>query len=279
MAKKENQQHRGRTIRDEIRTTASPQQAWEAWADPEKIAQWFTDRASGEARAGSIVTWNWEKFFQVAMQYEVLESVPGERLALLWSAPGRDPGIIEVIIERAGSETVVRLVNSGFGEGAEWDEQYEGVASGWRMALALLKLCLENYFGEPRQTFQAFRPASFSNERLAPYFRDATELAQWLTVSGAIHDAGEPCTLALRGSLPLSGRVLARTSREVTVSWDEIRGVLELKAFAMGPQRIVGVRGCGWGLDAAQARKIEVQITGDVDRLVYALGSSSAVKA
>jgi uncharacterized protein YndB with AHSA1/START domain len=279
MAKKENQQHRGRIIRDEIRTTASPQQAWEAWADPEKIAQWFTDRALGEARAGSIVVWNWEKFFQVSMQYEVLESVPGERLALLRSAPGRDPGIIEVIIERAGGETVVRLVNSGFGEGAEWDEQYEGVASGWRMALALLKLCLENYFGEPRQTFQAFRPASFSNERLAPYFRDATELAQWLTVSGAIHDAGEPCTLALRGSLPLSGRVLARTSREVTVSWDEIRGVLELKAFAMGPQRIVGVRGCGWGLDAAQARKIEVQITGDVDRLVYALGSSSAVKA
>ena len=38
----------GRILRAEIRTKATPQQAYEAWADPEKIAHWFPDRA--EAR-------------------------------------------------------------------------------------------------------------------------------------------------------------------------------------------------------------------------------------
>lgn len=43
-------EHKGRVLRAEIETSATPQQAWEAWADPEKIAHWFVDRATGEAR-------------------------------------------------------------------------------------------------------------------------------------------------------------------------------------------------------------------------------------
>jgi uncharacterized protein YndB with AHSA1/START domain len=34
-------EHKGRVLRAEIDTSATPQQAWEAWADPEKIAHWL----------------------------------------------------------------------------------------------------------------------------------------------------------------------------------------------------------------------------------------------
>jgi uncharacterized protein YndB with AHSA1/START domain len=40
-------EQKGREIRAEIQTTATTEQAWEAWADPEKIAQWFVDRVAG----------------------------------------------------------------------------------------------------------------------------------------------------------------------------------------------------------------------------------------
>jgi uncharacterized protein YndB with AHSA1/START domain len=47
---------KGRVIRAKILTTASPKEVWEAWADPERIAHWFVDRAEGVAEAGGKVT-------------------------------------------------------------------------------------------------------------------------------------------------------------------------------------------------------------------------------
>jgi uncharacterized protein YndB with AHSA1/START domain len=49
-------ERKGRMIRAEIATSATPEQAWAAWADPEKIAQWFVDRAEGEAKPGGTMT-------------------------------------------------------------------------------------------------------------------------------------------------------------------------------------------------------------------------------
>jgi uncharacterized protein YndB with AHSA1/START domain len=49
-------EHTGKVIRAEIRTKATPQQAYDAWADPEKIAHWFPDRAEGKAEPGATIT-------------------------------------------------------------------------------------------------------------------------------------------------------------------------------------------------------------------------------
>jgi len=54
--------HQGRMLRQEIRTTASPQRVWEAWADPARLSQWFADRARGEPRAGGTLTWCFDDF-------------------------------------------------------------------------------------------------------------------------------------------------------------------------------------------------------------------------
>jgi activator of Hsp90 ATPase-like protein len=52
----------GRIIRAEIRTKATPQQAYDAWADPERLAHWFPDRAEGKAEPGATITWIFDKF-------------------------------------------------------------------------------------------------------------------------------------------------------------------------------------------------------------------------
>ncbi len=48
---------------------------------------------------------------------------------------------------RDGGSCVVRLVNSGFGEGDDWDAQYHGMAEGWKIFLANLRLHLTHFRG------------------------------------------------------------------------------------------------------------------------------------
>jgi uncharacterized protein YndB with AHSA1/START domain len=269
-------EHKGRIIRAEIRTKATPQQAYDAWADPEKIAHWFPDRAEGKAEPGATITWIFDKF-NYQIPYEVLIAQPAEKFAIRWNPPpGMSAGVLEVTISKEGGETVIRLVNSGFREGAEWDEEFEGTDSGWRMALALLKHYLENYFGISRASFLVMRPAEFSFEQVVELQRSAAGLRKWLTKSGEYGEVGESFALELQEGGKASGRVLAKTKRETTLGWDEIRGVLELKAFSMGPQKMLCVRGCGWGLSAEKAEELEGQMERAVERLSSILTEGKA---
>jgi uncharacterized protein YndB with AHSA1/START domain len=269
-------EHLGRIIRAEIRTKATTQQAYDAWADPEKIAHWFPDRAEGKAEPGATITWIFEKF-NYRIPYEVLVVQPPEKFAIRWNPPpGMSAGILEVTIAKEGGETVIRLVNSGFREGAEWNEEFEGTDSGWRMALALLKHYLENYFGASRSSFLVMKPAEFSFEQAVQLQRTAAGLKKWLTKSGEYGEVGETFSLELQDGGRASGRVLAKTKRETTLSWDEIHGVLELKAFSMGPQKMLCVRGCGWGLSAERAKELEAQMEQAVERLSSALAVNKA---
>ena len=69
----------------------------------------------------------------------------------------------------------------------------------------------------------------------------------------------------------LTGHLLADSGRELALSWDEIEGVLELKAFEIGPQgRAVCLRGCGWGLAPATSA-LEAELEGAAERLAAAL--------
>jgi len=260
-------EHIGRMLRAEIRTKATPQQAYDAWADPEKIAHWFPDRAEGKAEPGATITWVFEKF-NYRIPYEVLIAQPAEKFAIRWNPPpGMSAGVLEVTISKEGGETVIKLVNSGFREGAEWNEEFEGTDSGWRMALALLKHYLENYFGISRSSFLAMKSAEFSFDQIVPLHRTAAGLQKWLTKSGEYGEVGESFSLELQEGGKASGRVLAKTKRGTALSWNEIRGLLELKAFSMGPQKMLCVRGCGWGLSAEKAKELEAQMERAIERL------------
>jgi uncharacterized protein YndB with AHSA1/START domain len=266
MSSEKTFEHKGRIIRAEIRTSATPQQAWEAWADPQKIAAWFVDRAAGDAKPGGIMTWFFDDF-GYQLPYKVVDAIPGSLFVLKWDPPQGDSGILEVRIAREGGATVVRLINSGFREDAKWNDEYEGVNSGWQTALAVLKEYLENYFGRSKNTLLIVRPASYAYDQLREYFFDPAKLSQWLTVSGAIGNAGEACELALRDGGKLSGRVLAVTKWEVALSWKEVSGTLELKGFAMGPQKMLGVRVTLWNSDSTGNSGIKARMEAAVERL------------
>jgi uncharacterized protein YndB with AHSA1/START domain len=269
-------EHKGRMIRTEIKTSATPQQAWEAWANPEKIAQWFVDRATGEAKPGGTMMWYFDKF-GYAIPNQIVEATPGKLIVFKWDPPEGNPRILEVRIEREGGSTMVRLINSGFREAAAWDEEYEGVFSGWTMALAILKFYLESHFARKRTTIFIFQPAKFDYEELRKFFLEPAKLAQWLTTAGAIGKVGDRCELQLCDAGKLTGRVLAITEREVALSWDEIGGVLELKAFAIGPQRVVSLRRMSWRLTAEETAALEQKVNRAVESLaaLFPLGAAT----
>jgi uncharacterized protein YndB with AHSA1/START domain len=271
-------EHKGRIMRPEIRSTATPQQAYDAWADQEKISHWFTDRADGKAEPGGTITWIFETF-NYRIPYEVLVAQRPERLAVRWNPPpgtNLNAGILEVNIAREGGETVVRLVQSGFGEGAQWDEEFEGISSGWGMALARLKHYLENYYGVPRISRLLLKPADFSFEKLLAFHRTPEGLSKWLTKSGGFGDVGERFTLELQDGWLVSGHVLAKTKRETALSWEEMQGVLELKAFSMWPQRMLCVSFCSWGADEDRLKEIEGSMQRALDRLAAAVATNRA---
>jgi len=262
-------EHGGRVIRGEIRTSASPEQVWEAWTDPQKISQWFTDRAEGRPEVGTTFMWYFDRF-NYALPYTVAAAEPGRQFALRWDQPGSGypPGLLEITIHREGGETVLRLVNSGFKESADWNDEYEGIVSGWRMSLAILKHYLENYFGQPKSQLLIMRPAHFEYAQLKPYFLREEFLAKWLTQAGDVGSPRQRYQFVLRDGSKMSGRLLAETQREVTLSWDEMRATFEMKAFAFGPgKRMVGVRGLCWGLDPTRGQQLESELTPAVERL------------
>jgi uncharacterized protein YndB with AHSA1/START domain len=261
-------EHRGRTIKTTIRTTATPEQVFEAWADPAKLAQWFPDRAEGRAVEGGVQKWFFDRF-NYALPYEVAAAVPGEQLVYTGVIPGRPRFHLEIDIVRDAGATVVTLINSGFLDKDGWDEEYEGIASGWQMAMALLKLYAERHYGRDRQQFFVMRPASYEYQDLTPFYSTAERLASWLTTSGALGSADQPCALVLRNGDRVSGEVLARSGWEVQLSWNEIEGALALKGFGIGSgRRAVSIHGSGWGLSANRAAALEAFFAQALDRLV-----------
>ena len=97
-----------------------------------KLPTGFPTAPKGKAEPGATITWIFDK---CRIPYKVLIAQPARKFAIRRNPPpGRNPGIVEVSISKEGGDTVVRLVESGFREGAEWNEEFEGTASSGTVA-------------------------------------------------------------------------------------------------------------------------------------------------
>ncbi|MGD2113544.1 MAG: SRPBCC domain-containing protein [Acidobacteriota bacterium] len=269
-------EHRSGTVRARKSVECEPERAWNAWTDPRLLAQWFTDDARGEARVGETLTWIW-KDFDLEIPQQVLVAEAGERLVLEGPAPGAGRQLLEVRFRAEGGHTLVDVINSGFPEAEEFRSIVRDAESGWHLALAVFKQYVEAHLGSDCRRFFVQRSVPFEFEDLVPFYRREAELARWLTRSGEIGDEAEPYRLELRDGRSMHGRVLARSEREVALSWDELGGVVELKAFAAGAEaRVIATRATLWAADAEQARAAESLFTESLERLATALRDGAA---
>jgi uncharacterized protein YndB with AHSA1/START domain len=156
-----NQAKSGRTIETVVDMAATPDAVWRALTDPAELTRWFPLEAHVSPGAGGRVRWSWGEPIVSEATIEAWE--PGRRLLLVEqtslgehvtpeegrSTPGR---VMEFTLEAREGRTVLRLVHSGFGEGADWEnELFDGVLRGWTFELRALRHYLEAHPGEHRQ--------------------------------------------------------------------------------------------------------------------------------
>jgi uncharacterized protein YndB with AHSA1/START domain len=249
--------HHGRVIDTSVRLNTTPMKAWEAWADPQQIANWFVDRAEGVAKPGGTMKWFFDAF-HYALDVPIVEAEPGRSFVTGGGPqPGPDglPYLMEITITKDGDTTVMNLVNSGFSEKPEKEGAFRDTESGWQCALATMKVWLERYPHLRRKRTILMRPAVHQPERLHSLYATLDGRGQWLAPD-----------------LPVDGEMLAHTGTEVLLDWPAERAALGLKSFAMGPQQMVALDLSQWSetgsdLPAESRARLERAL----DRLVSVL--------
>lgn len=143
MTTPKNSSRESRRIELEVEVPGTPEEVWEAiatgpgisaWLHPTEVEQrqggaFSFDMGLGSGRHyGTVTGWDPPRRFVQEVDWQASESAPAARLATEWHVEARD-----------GGTCVVRLVMSGFGSGAAWDEEIDGLSQGMQAALDSLR--------------------------------------------------------------------------------------------------------------------------------------------
>ena len=136
---------------------ASPEAVWEAITSEKGLKSWFPPDAEVKQGAGGYILYDWASDVQGRCSIEVWE--PPRHLRTGWcegpegAAAERPHLLVDWFIEGKQGRTVLRLVHSGFGPEANWDEEFEGTRRGWNYELQCLKHYLEKHPEGERRVF------------------------------------------------------------------------------------------------------------------------------
>jgi uncharacterized protein YndB with AHSA1/START domain len=136
-----------REIVKEVFIAATPDVVWKALTDAQELTQWFPIEARVTSGVGGSLWLSWG------------DGAGGEAPITAWE-PGRhfqwteSRGPVKIAVDfhltPRDNGTVVRLVQSGFGDGPEWDDEFHMVSGGWAYFMAHLQLYLERHRGTRR---------------------------------------------------------------------------------------------------------------------------------
>ena len=243
------------------------ERAFDAWTEGSHLAQWYCDKVNGWPGLGSKVTMTWERF-GFSSKYIITEIKPPTRLVYKAVIPGLGTQTITISIRNYGTGSRIEVCETG--PGAEGAEGAGDANSGWAMSLGALKFYLEKYWGRQRRNFFFLTGASYDKEQLMRYYQSEDGLGSWLTDSGSIGDVGSPVSLTLRSGKTVSGEVLVLTDHELIVSWDEIKGYIEMKSFEVNADRkAICIRGSSFdeNLSDEDLKAIEEDMKAALNRL------------
>jgi len=160
----------GRLLDLTVDLPASAEEVWRMLTEPALLTQWFAPFVEGTGKIGEPLLFGWTP--EVRWTTVLIASEPGKRvlfrdeLAAYQEMGASGPMVIEWTMGPIAGGTRLRLVHSGFGDGASWDEMYDGTAAGWGFYLWHLGETLRRHRGKPRSTLFARRPSSLSRKAL-----------------------------------------------------------------------------------------------------------------
>ncbi len=204
-----------RAIERTVEIDAPVEAVWKALSEGEELAKWFSLDARVTPGVGGEVWLSWPGM-EGAAPITVWE--PGKRLQ---TQEKHGPVVMSVDwhLEAKGGKTLLRLVHSGFGADAEWDDQYDDTSRGWAVFVGNLRHYLERHRG------------AVVRQVMIPVPLEVPVDEAWRRVLG-------PRGLALaEPALSVGGRYATTAA-----TGDRLEGVVDLLA----PPRVFGGTVAGW---------------------------------
>jgi len=251
-----------RSLQLEIHLPADPDVVSRMLSDPEELARWFAPfvDSTGPGNPGDVLTLGWGPEVQWRSRLEVVE--PGRRVR--WSDPDGQTGgmVVEWTLVAEGGGTRLRLVNSGFGDGPEWDDQYDASESGWRFFLWHLDEVLRLHRGAPRVMVSTRRQSRVSRAALGERLYGP----QGLALDPPSPVAGSIARIRLGGPQPLE----VTHVRLPTHLWGRLPGlggaILLIEMEPGGEDHFhTGVWISTWGLTAEAVQRLQAALDGMAD--------------
>lgn len=136
-----------RAIELEVTVDGTPEDVWRAIATGPGISSWYVPHEVEERPDGQAVA-SFGPGPEMQIPGRVAAWEPPHRIVFTGQDPSDSMAFEWLVEARDGGSCVVRLVNSGFGTGEEWDAQYDGLQEGWQLFLLNLQLHLRHFRGQ-----------------------------------------------------------------------------------------------------------------------------------
>ena len=223
-----------RRLEFEIEVVGTPEEVWQAVATGPGISSWYVPH-DVEERTGGAAQARFGPAPEMHIDGRVAAWEPPRRI-VFDGGEGAGGLAFEWLVEaREGGTCIVRLINSGFGSGADWDAQYDGMADGWPLFLTNLQLHLAHFRG---RTATAVLPsAMWSGARADVWARLLGELCL-----PAAPQVGDAVSTEGSGAPQLRGTVVdAHPNRLAILLDDPVPGTAFVAAEGVGEHTGVSV--------------------------------------
>jgi uncharacterized protein YndB with AHSA1/START domain len=161
-----------RTYEKRIIIDADIEDVWKALTEAEEITRWFSTEANVKPGEGGEIYLAWNDDFKGSSQISVWD--PPNHLQTIetreaWQASDPEsPGAgtmgrpvqlsLDYHLSTEKGKTVLRLVHSGFGQGKEWDDEFDAIKRGWGTMLLNLQKYSSQYVGhQARHLWHQFK--------------------------------------------------------------------------------------------------------------------------
>jgi uncharacterized protein YndB with AHSA1/START domain len=235
-----------RSIELEIEVPGTPEEVWQAIATGPGISSWYVPHTV-EERAGGAATASFGPGPDLQVPGRVAAWEPPHRV-VFDSGEGSDGLAFEWLVEaRQGGTCVVRLINSGFTVGSEWDDQFDAMSEGWLLFLFNLKLHREHFAG--RWATAMLPMATWAGPRLKAWERLTSELG-----IREQPNLGDRLEVTADGAARLAGSVIDIGEHRIALLLDSpAPGTAIITAEGAGDQVMVSVWAYLYGNGAGAA--------------------------
>lgn len=129
----------GRTVEKELFIKASVEQVFRAITDPVELGRWFGQQAEVDLRPGGALRFTWVP--EGTEGGTVVAVEPPRRFVFQWGS--KHVTEVAFVLTPHDDGTLLRLTETGFGAGDDWDRMYIENNRGWDKELGHLRTWVE----------------------------------------------------------------------------------------------------------------------------------------